>query len=634
VCGICGAIQVGGAPRALLDPAVLDRMTDAMAHRGPDDRAAMQQGGVAFGARRLSIVDVAGGHQPFVTEDETVWGMQNGEIYNHVELRRQLERSGHRLRSRCDTEVIPHLYEQHGDAFVEHLRGKYALAVWDGRRRRCVLARDRLGVKPLYFALAGDVLVFASELKSVLMSGLVRDELDVEAIDAYLTLGYFPGPSTPLAQVRKLQPGCVLVVDEHGARERRYWSHPLPDPGPVEAGADHYGEQLLEALSEAVRLRLMSDVPLGAMLSGGLDSSLVVALMAREGAAPVRTFSVGFAGSETNELSDASRVASALGAEHHELELRLDEPQVSLEDLVWHLDEPLASLSSLGFHALSGLASEHVSVALSGQGADELLGGYRKHLAASLAGRWQRIPAPARAAGERLARIRSPQVAGTLAAGDPVSRLLAMSGRLDAATRARIVTGPLAETDGGAARRALEAVAGDLRAGPLAETMYLDARTSLVDDMLHYFDRTSMAHSLEVRVPFLDHRLVELCATIPDAFKVRGLTTKWLLKRVARGLVPDEVIDKRKVGFFHRAIGEWMGGQLRGATADHLLDPQPRYAELLDRTAIERIAIDHRDGRDTRHGHLLLSVLMLEIWLKTVLPIAREQHSPAVASAA
>lgn len=632
VCGICGVIQIGGEPRPLLEAGVLDRMTDAMTHRGPDDRDVLEAPGVAFGARRLSIVDVAGGHQPFVSEDGLVWGMQNGELYNHAELRADLTARGHRFTSRCDTEVIPHLYEERGDAFPEHLRGKFAIATWDGRRRRAVLARDRLGVKPLYHAQVGDTVVFASELKSLLASGLIEGRIDLEAVDAYLALGYFPGPRTPIAGVHKLPPGCRLIVEPGGVRIERYWRYPIPAPGPAR-GADEYGEELLARLSEAVRLRLMSDVPLGAMLSGGLDSSLIVALMAQESSDPVKTFSIGFSDSHGNELSDARRVADALGTDHHEIELSLSDDPVNLEDLVWHLDEPLASLSALGFHALSELAAEHVTVALSGQGADEVLGGYRKHLASSLAGRWGRLPSPLAATGERIVRRRSPQAADALAASDPVERLLAMSGRLDATTRARVVSGSLAELDGGAAARVLRGRLNGLNAPALPATMYLDGQMALVDDMLHYFDRASMAHSLEVRVPFLDHELVEFCATIPDAYKVRGLTTKWLLKRVARGLVPDEIIRKRKVGFFHRTVDEWFDRQLRGVAGDVLLDPGARYGQFLDGEEIARMAAAHRSGGSTANGQLLLAVLMLELWLQTYLPRALAPPPTAVRAA-
>jgi asparagine synthase (glutamine-hydrolysing) len=620
MCGICGVIQVRGSGHPPVAPHVLDHMTDSMTHRGPDDRGTVLDDGVALGVRRLSIVDVAGGHQPFASEDGSVWAAQNGELYNHAEIARGLRARGHALTSRCDTEVIPHLYEEHGPSFAERLRGKFGIAVWDSRRRVAVLTRDRLGVKPLYYAEAGDQLVFGSELKAVLASGLVAPELDYEAIDAYLTLGYVPGPATPLRGVRKLPPGCRLVVSNGRVAVERYWSYPMPRPGKATEPAEAYGERLLEALRESVRVRLMSDVPLGAMLSGGLDSSLIVALMAEEMGEPVKTFSIGFAESAGNELDDARMVARALGTEHHELELSLADRPVDLEDLVWQLDEPLASVSALGFSALSRLAADHVTVALSGQGADELLGGYRKHLAASLTGRSRVLRSPARLLTH--APGRTPRAISALAADDAATRLLAMSGRLDAATRMGLARGPLAELDGLAGERALRARLGQAADNPLESTLYLDAQMALVDDMLHYFDRTSMAHSLEVRVPFLDDRVVELCATIPSEYKVRHLTTKYVLKKAARGLVPQRVITKRKIGFFHRSISEWFGAQLTGSAADYLLDPGAAYAELLDQREVARLVAAHRSGADTGNAHALLSVLMLEIWLTTYLPRA------------
>jgi asparagine synthase (glutamine-hydrolysing) len=369
----------------VIAPEVLDRMTDAMTHRGPNDRGTHVADGIALGVRRLSIVDVEGGHQPISNEDGSIWAVQNGELYNHREVRSRLGSRGHRFQTRCDTEIIPHLYEDAGAAFPEHLRGMFGIALWDGRERRAVVARDRLGIKPMYYAEAADLLVFASELKSLLASGLVGTELDYEAIDAYLTLGFVPGPMTPLASVKKLMPGHVLIVDPSGVRTQAFWSY--PEPAPVEMTLDEASDRLLAGLEESVRLRLMSDVPLGAMLSGGIDSSVIVGLMARQMSDPVQTFSIGFReAGEGNELADARLVAEHFGTDHHELELSFAEETVDLGELVWYMDEPLADLSSLGFLALSELAARHVTVALSGQGADELLGGYRKHRAAAIAG--------------------------------------------------------------------------------------------------------------------------------------------------------------------------------------------------------------------------------------------------------
>jgi asparagine synthase (glutamine-hydrolysing) len=627
MCGICGVVQIGGEPRAVLAEGVLDAMTDTMTHRGPNDRGTYVEDGVAFGVRRLSIVDVDGGHQPFASEDGRVVGMQNGELYNHVDLRAELAARGHVFRSRCDTEVIPHLYEEDGPGFERRLRGKFGLAVWDGRRRRAVIVRDRLGVKPVYWARAGDLVVFASELKSLLASGLVDPELDADAIDAYLSFGYVPGPATPLAGVSKLRPGHRLVVDPGGVREERYWEHPQPAPQPG-LSADEWADGFLEELERCVALRLMSDVPLGAMLSGGIDSSLVVALMARHTSEPVKTFSVGFVeAGEGNELADARFVAEYYGAEHHELELSLADRSVDLEGLMWSMDEPMADLSSLGFLALCELASKHVTVALSGQGADELLGGYKKHRAASLVDALQGFPPSLRRAAVHGPR-RFRRAAETLAAGDAATRLVAMSGHVDPALRAELYRGRLAAVDGGAARRSVLACLNGFDGGALETTLYLDAQHALVDDMLHYFDRGSMAHSLEARVPFLDHELVEYCARIPVDLKVRRLTTKWLLKRASRGIVPERIIHKRKLGFFRPAFDDWFRAQVTGTVSEYLLAPDARFAELLDRSAVRRLVARHIDGSDTGNLHLLLSILMLEVWLSSYLPRALRPAEP------
>jgi asparagine synthase (glutamine-hydrolysing) len=626
MCGICGVVQLGGEPRLVVTQDVLDHMTDLMTHRGPNDRGTHLARGIAIGVRRLSIVDVEGGHQPVSNESGEIWAAQNGELYNHLALREELAPDRHAYGSRCDTEILPHLYERYGKHYPERLRGKFATCVWDARRRRAVIARDRLGVKPLYYGVRDDVLVFASELKSLLASGIVEPELDYEAIDAFLTLGFVPGPRTPLLGVSKLLPGHRIVTGDETFEVEPYWTLPEPHVVTPRMTEQEYGEALLAELEDSVRARLMSDVPLGAMLSGGLDSSLIVALMARNMSEPVKTFSVGFVDSHVDsELADARVVAHALGTEHHELELSLEDADVDVEDLVWSMDEPLADLGSLGFLALSELAAQHVTVALSGQGADELLGGYQKHRAASLTERWQRLPRPVRALGAEIGRhgpARVQRAARTFQASDSVTRLLNMSSQLPSDLRARLYVGGLAEARGNAARVAVAAALEGVDAPPLAATLHGDTKLALVDDMLHYFDRASMARSLEVRVPFLDHQVVELCAQIPTDLKVRGLTTKYLLKKVARGLIPDEIITKRKIGFFHGAISDWFRAQTDGLISDYLLGPNPRYAEMLERGAVESLISEHhRDGRSP-NGRLLLSILLLEIWLSTFLPRA------------
>ena len=619
MCGICGVIQLEVDARPPVDAETIDRMTDTMVHRGPNDRGTHLAPGIALGARRLSIVDVVGGHQPFANETGSVWAAQNGELYNHEAIRSELRRDGHSFKSRCDTEILPHLYERDGVRFVERLRGKFGLAVWDSERRVGVVARDRVGVKPMYYAEVAGALVFGSELKSVLASGLVDATLDLEAIEAFLTLGFIPAPMTPLLHVRKLMPGEQIVVADGRVQRRQYWRY--PEPNPVDRDMPALAAELLELLTESVRLRLMSDVPLGAMLSGGLDSSLIVALMAEHMSEPVKTFSVGFVeAGEENELAQARHVAGLFGTDHHELELSFNREDVDLAELMWHMDEPVADLSALGFLALSKLAAETVTVALSGQGADELLGGYSRHRNAQIASRLLSLPAPLRRAGVGIlgrGPSRLAGVAGVLGAPDAVARQLAA---FDGVRTDRLFRGgPLRDAAAKAVESRLAGVGVSSR-DPLGTMLFLDGQLGLVDDMLHYFDRTSMARSLEVRVPFLDHHVVEFCATIPSGLKVRGTTTKYLLKEAARGLLPDTVIDRPKVGFFNKAVDGWFARQAAGAIPRYLLAHDAAYRGLLDRAGVEELVARHADGRGG--GRRLLPVLMLEIWLSEYLPRA------------
>lgn len=620
MCGICGVVRISGGGGPTVPAAVLDAMTDSMTHRGPDDRGTYLADSVALGVRRLSIVDVEGGHQPFSNEDGTVWAIQNGELYNHLDIRRELARDGHVFRSGCDTEILPHSYEADPERFERHLRGMFGLAVWDERRRRLVLARDRLGIKPVYYAIAGDHLVFGSELKAVAASGLVDFELDPIALDAYLALGFVPAPQTPFAQVRKLPPGHRLVASPEGVTIEPFWEFPVPTPAADQADL---GERLLDELEHSIRLRLMADVPLGAMLSGGLDSSLIVALMARNMATPVKTFSIGFVDQGAdNELEDARFVAQLFGTEHHEIELSLVDDGVDLPTLTWHMDEPLADLSALGFFALSELTARHVKVALSGQGADELLGGYSRHRNARIIEQWTALPAPVRRTSLPLLSHLGPR--GRRAAevfGKPTAaeRLLEMKRHIGGERLRRLTRGVL---EGRAAVDLFNSTLNGFDQDLVAAALYVDGQTSLADDMLHYFDRMSMAHSLEVRVPFLDHHVVELCATIASNRKVRGSTTKYELKRVARTLLPERIVDKRKIGFFNPAVAAWFRAQMSSAVPTYLLAENPSYEELVDPREVRSLVQAHASGRSS-HGDELLTILMLEVWLSTYVPAVR-----------
>src|SRR5215218_9280913 len=624
MCGIAGAFALDPRGTCALDAPALRRMTEVMAYRGPDDAGHVHAGGAALGARRLSIVDVEGGHQPFANESRTVWGMQNGEIYNHDELRARLRSQGHSFRSRCDTEVLPHLFEERGPALTDELRGKFAIAVWDEDRRRGVLARDRLGVKPLYWAHTDDSIVFGSELKCVIASGMVAPELDGEALAAYFAFGFVPAPMTPLAQVRKLMPGERLVVEDGAFRVERYWSYPS-EPAPrrdVSTGA--LAGELREVLDEAITSRLMSDVPLGAMLSGGLDSSLIVALMRRHLDEPVKTFAIGFSGGDgPNELDDARRVADALGTDHHELEIPLATAGGELDRLVWHNDEPVADLSALGFLALSELASRHVTVALSGQGADELLGGYRRHIAASMSGTWAQMPRLLRAGVARAASAGpagARRIVRSLNAPSPAARFMGATALVDAASRRELLAGATA-AHACAAERIVEGYLDEARGlHPLDAALYLEARLGLADDRLHYFDRASMAWSLEVRVPFLDHHVVEYCAGLPPAAKVRRAQCKYLLREVARDLVPPFVLQKRKLGFFSENVQGWLGAAGAGSV-EALAAPDARSHEVVDPAVVRRLVAEWRAG-EPRHARVLLAIVMLERWLGHYLPRA------------
>jgi asparagine synthase (glutamine-hydrolysing) len=623
MCGITGAFAIDGRQGPPLPRHVLERMTEVIEHRGPDDAGHVLGDSYALGARRLSIIDVAGGHQPLSDERQVVWGAQNGELYEHDRIRADLEARGHSFRTRCDTEILPHLYEEYGPHLCEHLLGKYAIAVWDTEARRGVIARDRLGIKPLYYAVVDGVVIFGSELRCIAASGLVSDELDLEALAAYLVLGYIPGPLTGLRDVRKVMPGERLIIGDGKVVAERYWTH--PKPAPVSGVSETEWVQRLNAgLSKAVERRLMADVPLGAMLSGGLDSSLIVALMARATNAPVKTFSIGFSGDDGNELDEARRVSQALGTEHYELELPMATGEGVVERLAGQLDEPIRSLSALGFEALSELARTEVTVALAGQGADELFGGYRKHRAAALAGAWNKLPGAVRApiaAGLR----RGPEAAGRLGraleAPDHTARLLMSSGLLEPDAAAGVFSGSLS-THRDAARRVIDGYATGLgSASPLGGLLHLDAQLGLVDDMLAYFDRTSMAHSLEVRVPFLDHELVELAAQMPDSVKVRGRETKRVLREAARGLVPDFVLDRPKRGFFKDSVGAWLAAD-GGSVVDRLLlGAEPRYAELVEPAVIAHLVAEWRAGAH-QHAQFLLAMVILEAWLSSALPAA------------
>ncbi len=618
MCGICGVVDLGTP--AVVDGAVLRRMNGALRHRGPDEEGYHEGQHVALAMCRLRVIDPAGGSQPMANENGAVWLVYNGEVYNFRELRSDLEARGHRFRTRSDTEVIVHAYEAFGADCVRKLRGMFAFALWDAARQRLVLARDRLGIKPLYYWQRGGRLAFASELKALLQLPDLRRELDLEALDLYLTYGYVPGPPTAFRGVRKLPPGHVLALDRSGLRVERYWDF-VPAERPSRSLGDCVAE-LRERLQEAVRSHLVSDVPLGAFLSGGLDSSTVVALMSLEGVPPVRTFSVGFREARFDELPYARQLAERYGTEHREVVVG---PEVAgrLPELLAHFDEPFGDSSAIPTYLVSELARRHVTVVLTGDGGDEVFCGYE----------WQRRYEVLKLLYRLPARLRAwaPQLAHLLPAGrwrqrgrglladlslSPAEGYLRRMTLFDASWRRELYHDDLrAALDG---HDGLEALRAWLDALPGADfrnrMLYADTHFYCPEDCLTKVDRMTMAWSLEARVPLLDHEVVEFMATVPPEWKLRGFTSKYLLRRAIADLLPPALLRKRKQGF-SVPVGPWLRGPLYPLAADLLLDGRATKRGWLRPDAVRRLLDEHRAGR-ADHGHRLYALLGLEVWAR------------------
>ncbi|HEU4761787.1 MAG TPA: asparagine synthase (glutamine-hydrolyzing) [Gemmatimonadales bacterium] len=608
MCGIAGfaGLTLDGAEA----DALLSRMCGAIRHRGPDDEGHFVAPGVGLGMRRLSIIDVAGGQQPIGNEDDSVQVVFNGEIYNHHAVRSALSAEGHHFRTHSDTETIVHGYEEWGDDVVSRLRGMFAFALWDAKRRRLLIARDRLGIKPLYYELRDGALRFCSELRS-LHAGGASPVISDEAIAWYLALGYVPDPMSVYQGVCKLPPGHILSwsAEAPGAvNVSRYWSPVRPE---IAVGENEAVEEIRRLLAEAVASHLESEVPLGAFLSGGLDSSTVVALMAREAAGRVKTFSIGFEEMGYNEAPHARRVAAALGTDHTELILTPAADQV-IDGLVTLFDEPFADSSALPTYFVSELARRDVTVALSGDGGDELFAGYTRYADAIRRGT---LPAAVRPLSALAGRMLPHGAYGR-------NRLLDL-GRSWQGRYATTVALPVETGAGGVARQevadqlpAFSQLLGRWFAGTegrdrvTAMTM-VDMQTYLPGDILTKVDRTSMAVSLEARVPLLDHPLVEFAASLPGALKLRDGTGKWIFRKAIQGLVPDVVLNKAKQGFAV-PLDRWFRGELRGRI-EALTTGSPAL-EYVDERAVARLVHEHLRGRRD-HSHQLWRVLALDLWL-------------------
>ena len=618
MCGIAGIVVLqGGAPSR----ADLVRMCDAMTHRGPDDSGYLVDGPVAFGMRRLSIIDLAGGHQPIFNEDGTVGVVYNGEIYNYRELRAWLESQGHTFRTASDTEVIVHLWEQVGIDFPKHLNGMFAIALYDRVRQRVVLARDHVGIKPLYYALDAQGLVFGSEIKVLLESGRVARRLDVDGLAQFLSWEYVPGAGTLIRDIRRLEPARSLELDLVTGRStvRRFWN-PLTAASPVPVRTEAEWEDELDAVvRRSVRSQLVSDVPLGAFLSGGVDSSLVVAAMGE-----AETFSIGFDDPSYNETQWSRRVADHLGVRHH---IEIIRPQVLdlFEHLMHFMDDPIGDFSIFPTYLVSRLASQHVKVVLSGDGGDELFGGYETFLAEEKFRTWQRLPGwlrrgviepviealPPTATKKGLVNKARRFVEG--ARLDPGWRHARWRVFCDEVMRSRLLT-----TDG---RRAVVTPVGAhilaLRAEALAreprdQALYVDFGSYLVDNCLTKVDRMSMACSIEARVPLLDREVVEFAFQLPPALKYDGSHTKILLKRVAARHVPRECVYRPKEGF-SIPIKSWLKNEFRVLVERYLAPERLRAEGLFEPAVVERLWREHLDNR-ANHSHLLWSLLVFEQW--------------------
>jgi asparagine synthase (glutamine-hydrolysing) len=620
MCGIAGMCGPETNMSAAETRDVLARMCRVIEHRGPDDEGFYVDGGTALGMRRLSIIDLFTGHQPITNEDGSLWIVFNGEVYNFREIREGLVARGHVFQSNTDTEVILHLYEERGEDCVEPLRGMFAFAIWDARDRSLFLARDRVGVKPLHYTLAGGTLVFASEIKSLLQHPAVRREVNAEAISDFLSFGYVPDPASAFAGVAKLPAGHTLTFKDGKVTTRRYWDFQYADGGArgPERDERYYTERLLGLLDESIKLRLVSDVPLGAFLSGGIDSSAVVAMMARHMGRPVKTFSIGFSESSFDELHYARIAARHFNSDHHEFVVTPDVCKI-VEEVVWHHDEPFADVSSIPTYIVSKMAREHVKVVLSGDGGDELFAGYERYVIDRSRERFARIPRfvrknvmlkvssalPRAAYGKNFLRN---------IALDAGERYIDSLSLLNRQSKRELISGEFKRSLGAhdSSDQFERLLAASNSAVQINRLLYLDSKTYLPGDILTKVDRMSMAHSIEAREPLLDHKLIEFVQTIPAPLKLRGLETKHVLKRALEGLVPREIINRPKQGF-GVPINKWLNNDLRELLSDTLTDRRTRQRGYFDAGAVDALLDEHRRGRRD-HALQLWGLLTLELW--------------------
>lgn len=621
MCGICGIMTF--SPSAVIAPEELRRMNDAIFHRGPDEEGFYHHEQIGMAMRRLSIIDLSSGQQPISNEDGTLWIVFNGEIYNYLELRAELERRGHRFKTRSDTEAIVHAYEEYGVECPSKLNGMFGFAIWDTRRRSLFLSRDRLGKKPLYYYAGRDRFIFASEMKSILQAQGVPRQISPEALDLYLTYEYVPAPHTILADLKKLPAGHSLLIKADGKTElRRYWDLHFRENGYHSAELQ---QGLVELLQDAVKIRLMSEVPLGAFLSGGIDSSCIVALMARAMDQPVKTFSIGFEEGSYNELHYAREIARHYRTDHKEFILRPNALELT-EKLVRHLDEPLGDFSIFPTYLVSKMAREHVTVVLSGDGGDELFAGYDAYRADRMYRAYRRLPAFVRHGLVSPAAKLLPPTEKKKGACNKIKRFVEGTQYPEDLQHVRWMIFLAAQEKRLLYGEALRAV--DMQHGAhdfmrhhfqhadsqdeINRQLYVDIKTYLCDDIMVKVDRMSMAASLEARAPFLDYRVVEYAATIPSALKLRGKQTKWILKQAMAELLPPQIIKRGKEGF-SIPIKNWLKQELRPLMLDVLSPARLKRDGFFDAAYVRRLVDEHLRGVEN-HSHRLWALTVFGIW--------------------
>ncbi len=628
MCGICGKLYFD--PARAVEGEVISSMCDVIRYRGPDDEGVYINGNIGLGMRRLSIIDVEGGKQPIRNEDGTIWVVYNGEIYNFPELKDKLIKRGHRFYTRSDTEVIVHLYEDLGEGFVQELNGMFGIALWDDRNKKLILARDRVGIKPLFYAVFPDKLIFGSEIKSILQDNVSRD-VDFEALHDYLSLNYVPAPRTMFKGIKKLEPGNVLICQNGRVRTEKYWD--------VQYGAsddqslvsrlnneDYCAERLLELLKDSVKRHLISDVPLGVFLSGGIDSSAIVALMSQAVTGKIKTFTIGFEERSYNEVDSARLIAKRFNTEHHELFVKPDAVEL-LPELIRFFDEPYADSSAIPVYYVSKLAREHVKVALGGDGGDEIFAGYITYPAYRLASLYRKMP-----------RILTEMLIPFFVNMIPVSDKKVS---FDYKAK-RFVEGALLPPELGhfwwkvifteelKQRLYSDDLKGTLNgfrdsfqvfnryfdscstSDTLQRLLYVDLKIYLPDDILVKVDRMSMAHSLEARVPFLDREVVDFMAGVPSRLKMKGLKTKYILKRALERLLPKEILKKKKGGF-NVPIPSWIRNNLKDAVMDTLSPSKVRSLGYFNEKNVSQILKMHMEGR-VDYSRNIWGLFMFMLW--------------------